>query len=298
MMLIQFLSLHTAAAAAKSLQSCLTLCDPIDGSPPDSPIPGILQARILEWVAISFSNAWKWKVKVKPFSHVWLFVTPWTAAHQAPPYMGFSRQECWSAVPLPSLLSIGNEFPELFFVCKSIYFSFIFEISFICLHFSRYRRLIWSFFPNTHSVLACVFWWKSAETYIVFVSWLYARFLSRFPLSFVFCSLNMIWQDTVIVFLDILFYFCHYLSPLHLLLGSFYWLVSQFTDYFLDSVQSTDDPRGALQFCYSVFSFFESFLDFPSLCLHYLLVIVLCPLFPLVNMMLALSLETVVFLPS
>lgn len=98
----------------------------------------------------------------------------------------------------------------------------------------------------------------------------------------------MIWQDTVIVFLDILFYFCHYLSPLHLLLGSFYWLVSQFTDYFLDSVQSTDDPRGALQFCYSVFSFFESFLDFPSLCLHYLLVIVLCPLFPLVNMMLCL----------
>ena len=92
----------TAAAAAKSLQSCLTLCDPIDGSPPGSPIPGILQARILEWVAISFSKAWKWKVKVKSLSRVWLFATPWTGSHQAPPPMGFSRQEYWSGVPLPS----------------------------------------------------------------------------------------------------------------------------------------------------------------------------------------------------
>ena len=92
-----------AAAAAKSLQSCLTLCDPIDGSPPGSPVRGILQARILEWVAISFSNAWKWKVKVKSLSRVWLLATPWTAAHQAPPSMGFSRQEYWSGVPLPSL---------------------------------------------------------------------------------------------------------------------------------------------------------------------------------------------------
>ena len=91
-----------AAAAAKSLQSCPILCDPIDGSPPGSPIPGILQARTLEWVAISFSNAWKWKVKVKSLSHVWLLATPWTAAYQAPPSMGFSRQEYWSGVPLPS----------------------------------------------------------------------------------------------------------------------------------------------------------------------------------------------------
>ena len=82
-----------AAAAAKSLQSCPTLCDPIDGSPPGSPVPGILQARTLEWVAISFSNAWKWKVKVKSLSRVQLLATPWTAAHQAPPSMGFSRQE-------------------------------------------------------------------------------------------------------------------------------------------------------------------------------------------------------------
>ena len=85
-----------AAAAAKSLQSCPTLCDPIDGSPPGSPVPGILQARVLEWGAIPFSNAWKWKVKVKSLSRVWLLVTPWTAAHQAPPPMGLSRQECWS----------------------------------------------------------------------------------------------------------------------------------------------------------------------------------------------------------
>ena len=82
-----------AAAAAKSLQSCPTLCDPIDGSPPGSPVPGILQARTLEWAAISFSNAWKWKVKVNSLSRIRLLATPWTAAYQAPPSMGFSRQE-------------------------------------------------------------------------------------------------------------------------------------------------------------------------------------------------------------
>ena len=89
-------------AVAKSLQSCPTLCDPIDGSPPGSPVAGILQARTLEWVAISFSNAWKWKIKVKSLSRVWLPATPWTAAYQAPPSMGFSTQEYWSGVPLPS----------------------------------------------------------------------------------------------------------------------------------------------------------------------------------------------------
>ena len=89
-------------ATAKSFQSCPTLCDPIDGSPPGSAIPRILQARTLEWVAISFSNAWKWKMKGKSLSRVWLFVTPWTAAYQAPPSMGFSRQEYWSGLPLPS----------------------------------------------------------------------------------------------------------------------------------------------------------------------------------------------------
>ena len=90
-LLLPSVSFHYAAA--KSLQLCPTLCDPIDGSPPVSPVPGILQARTLEWVAISFSNAWKWKVKVKSLSHAWLLATPWTAAHQAPPPMGFSRQE-------------------------------------------------------------------------------------------------------------------------------------------------------------------------------------------------------------
>ena len=86
-----------AAAAAKSLQSCPTLCDPIDGSPPGCPVPGILQARTLEWVAISFSSAWKWKVKVKSLSCVWLL------AYRAPPSMGLPRQEYWSGVPLPRL---------------------------------------------------------------------------------------------------------------------------------------------------------------------------------------------------
>ena len=85
-----------AAAAAKSLQLCPTLCDPIDSSPPGSSVSGILQARILEWVAISFFNAWKWKVKVKSLSRARLLATPWTTAYQAPLSMGFSRQEYWS----------------------------------------------------------------------------------------------------------------------------------------------------------------------------------------------------------
>ena len=102
------------AAAAKSLQSCPTLCDPIDGSPPGSPVPGILQARTLEWVAISFSSAWKWKVKVKSLSRVWLLATPWTTAYQAPPSMGFSRQEYWSGVPLPSLVCCATSLLSYF----------------------------------------------------------------------------------------------------------------------------------------------------------------------------------------
>ena len=94
--------LTAAAAAAKSLQSCLTLCDPIDGFLPGSSVPGILQERTVEWIAISFSNAWKLKVKVKSLSRVRLLVTSWTAAYQTPLSMGFSRQEYWSGVPLPS----------------------------------------------------------------------------------------------------------------------------------------------------------------------------------------------------
>ena len=105
--------MFAAAAAAKSLQSCPTLCNPIDGSPPGSSIPGIPQARTLEWVAISFSNAWKWKGKGKSLIRVRLFPTPWTAAYQAPPSVGFSRQEDWSGVPLPSPQKM---FTESYFV--------------------------------------------------------------------------------------------------------------------------------------------------------------------------------------
>ena len=99
-----------AAASAKSLQPCLTLCDPIDSSPPGSAVPGILQARTLELVAISFSNAWKWKVNANPLSRVRLAATPGAAAYQAPPSMEFSRQEYWSGLPLPS--PNGHEFEQ------------------------------------------------------------------------------------------------------------------------------------------------------------------------------------------
>ena len=103
------------AAAAKSCQSCPTLYDPTDGTPPGSAIPGILQASMLEWVAISFSSAWKWKVKVKSLSCVQRLATPWTAAYQAPPSMGFSRQD-WSGVPLPSPKRVTTtfNFPRIF----------------------------------------------------------------------------------------------------------------------------------------------------------------------------------------
>ena len=107
----------TAFAIAKSLQSCPTLCDPIDGSPPGPAVPGILQARTLEWVAVSSSNAWKWKVKVKALSRVPLLATPQTAAYQAPPFMGFSRQEYWSGMPLPS--------PSQHLALVNLYFSFL-----------------------------------------------------------------------------------------------------------------------------------------------------------------------------
>ena len=131
----RFIHIAAAAATAKSLQSCPTLCDPIDGSPPGSPIPGILQARTLEWVAISFSNAWKWKVKVKSLSRVRvrLLATPWTAAYQAPPSTGVSRQEYWSGVPLPSppYSSICQKFLTFFKVNNIllyVYTTFVYPI--------------------------------------------------------------------------------------------------------------------------------------------------------------------------
>ena len=98
----QMILRFATTTTTKSFQSCPTLCDPVDCSLPGFSIHGILQARTLEWVAISFSNAWKWKVKVKSLSRVRLLGTPWTAAYQAPPSMGFSGQQYWSGVPLPS----------------------------------------------------------------------------------------------------------------------------------------------------------------------------------------------------
>ena len=105
---------------AKLFQSCLTLCNPIDGSPPGSPVPGILQARTLKWVAISFSNAWKWKVKVKSLNPARLLATPWTAAYQAPPSIVFSRQEYWSGVPLPSPVCKAVACYFVIWVCISV----------------------------------------------------------------------------------------------------------------------------------------------------------------------------------
>ena len=124
-MTVSLITIAAAAAAAKSLQLCPTLCDPIDGTPPGSSVPGILQARRLEWVAISFSNAWKSKVKVKSLSHVRLFTTPWTAAYQAPASMGFSRQVYWSGVPFTSIFDFTSFvlfFPLVLICCDTISF--------------------------------------------------------------------------------------------------------------------------------------------------------------------------------
>ena len=125
------------AAAAKSLQSCPTLCNPKDGNPPGSPIPGILQARTLECVVISFSNAWKWKVEVKSLS-VWPSATPWTTAFQAPLSMGFSRQEYWSGMPLPSPVSYVVSWKKKGTGFKVFYSHFIF-------HNSKRLWFRWSF---------------------------------------------------------------------------------------------------------------------------------------------------------
>ena len=127
-----------AAAAAKSLQSCPTLWGPRDGGPPGFPVPGILQARTLEWVATSFSNRWKWKVKVKSLSLVRLLATPWTAAHQVPLSMGFSRQECWRGVPLPSPIIMFIKVKTKTKIKKRI----LNDFNLLKIHYS-----IWIFFP-------------------------------------------------------------------------------------------------------------------------------------------------------
>ena len=157
---------NPAAAAAKSLQSCPTLCDPIDGTPPGSPVPGILQAITLEWVAISFSNAWKWKVKVKLLSRVLLLATPWAAAHQAPLSVGLSRQEYWSGVPLPS------PSPTLrFFLILSL------GLLLCCFSFDR-TYLFYSFFQSVslHLVLDMLFCWLCL-TVVCFLVWFLILFL-------------------------------------------------------------------------------------------------------------------------
>ena len=138
-------------AAAKSLQSCQTLCNPIDGSPPGSPVPGILQARTLERVAISFSNAGKWEVKGKSLSHVQLFATPRTAAHQASRSMGFSKQEYWSGVPLPSpfdYIENGNKIYFGYLVWTWIIYILIFFFWNQRIKFSKYIfKSLSQFFP-------------------------------------------------------------------------------------------------------------------------------------------------------
>ena len=149
----KILSLLWFMLSAKSLQSCPTLCDPIDSSPPGSPVPGILQVRTLEWVAISFSNAWKWKVKVKLLSRVWLLATPWIAAYQAPPSMGFSRQEYWSGVPLPSPSLVYSIYLVVLDMCLKFHLPSECQSSVLFFPWCLYFIV---FLPNwTHGVLYC-----------------------------------------------------------------------------------------------------------------------------------------------
>ena len=150
------IKLEHAAAAAKSLQSCPTLCDPMDGSPPGSPILGILQARTLEWVASSFSDAWKWEVKVKLLSRVWLFATPWTAAYQAPPSMGFSRQEYWGGLPLPSLDSVSS--------CPSFWKHI--DISYVSPLWDKWLTNLLARYVSCFFILLTVLW--RAEIFLVY----------------------------------------------------------------------------------------------------------------------------------
>ena len=148
-------NLRNKLCYAKSLQSCPTLCDSTDSSPRGSPIPGILQARTLEWVAIAFSNEWKWKVKVKSLSRVWLLSIPWTAAYQAPPSMGFSRQKYWSGVPLPSYY-LKNAHIVLFGVVFLFFFflkTYLFQSAFVATFFLISYHLVRSLYTTSHTAL-------------------------------------------------------------------------------------------------------------------------------------------------
>ena len=180
-------------AAAKSIQSCLTLCDPIDGSQPSPAVPGILQARTLEWVAISSSNAWKWKVKVKSLSRVRLLATSWTSAYQAPPSMGFSRQEYWSGVPLPSPKGVGfleisfirvRKFPAIS-VSLNVTLSWR-DIEFFqmfSLNISRWSCVL--FFINKMFYRDCFFYVKTALH-----SWDKSHLLTVHTLFYMFCWIH------------------------------------------------------------------------------------------------------------
>ena len=172
---LKWLSTHTAAATAKSLQLCPTLCDPINGSPPGFRVPGTLQTRTLEWVAISFSNAWKRKEKVKLLSRVWLVATPWTVEHQAPPSMGFSRQDYWSGVPLPSPYAhlSTNLFYCVFFPWNAFY-------STIILFFNLFV-FNWMIIALQFSVSLChISTWSSQKHTYVPLSWISFSFPTSF----------------------------------------------------------------------------------------------------------------------
>ena len=191
------------AAAAKSLQSCPTLCDPIDGSPPGSPVPGVLQAGTLEWVAISFSNAWKWKVNMKLLSRVQLLATPWTAAYQAPPSMGFSRQESWSGVPLPSPAGRRSRFkshwhlwtPALCKAWVSQFFQSAFELPFTAPFYRWETEPVVSFTLFIQEIILSII----VETKTFRSDPLVSESLSSFLLSFTF----------------FLSFICHFLYFLH-----------------------------------------------------------------------------------
>ena len=167
------------AAAAASLQSCPTLCDPMDSSPRGSLVPGILQARTLEWVASSFSNALKWKVKVNSLSWVWLFATPWTATYQTPLSMGVSRQENWSGSPLPSpsqtWLSDSTTTNYAVLPCTSN----ISVLSSLLFFYSRERELIWSY--DLHG--STIYYWGTLHTIKVLVHALFVLGIIVFSLS-------------------------------------------------------------------------------------------------------------------
>ena len=179
---------RTAAAAAKSLQSCPTLCNPTDGRPPGSPVPAILQARTLECVAMSFSKAWKWKVKVKSLSRVRLLATPWIAAYQAPPSMEFSRQEYWSGLPLPSpfpgLLELKWVCPVPYTVAERKPGNFCAgAVQTLCIRSSRwtqaeemktFQNVLLSFQPNL-LISTCIF--HSVERYHNAL-WLWCEFMT------------------------------------------------------------------------------------------------------------------------